>query len=57
VTKVAGAFGHVAGARLAARRSVDNALARIHQTAQLGAATLHRFGELDAALGNGHAAL
>ena len=57
VTKVARTLGHVAGAGLAARTSVDHPLARVHQPAELRTPSLHRLRVADATLGDGHTPL
>ena len=57
VTEVARTLGHVPGARLAARASIDHTLARVHQPAQLRTPSLHCLGVADATLGDGHTTL
>ena len=54
MSEVTGTFCHVSGTSLASRRSVDDALARVHEAAQLGSAAFHDLGEANAALGDGH---
>ena len=51
VAEVTGTLGHVSGASLASGRSVDDALTRVHETTNLGAAALHRLGKADATVG------
>ena len=47
-------FGHVAGARLTSRCTIDHTLSRIHETAQLRSAILVDLAVLDAAFGDAH---
>lgn len=57
VTEMSRAFRHIASAGLAARVAVNDALSRVHETAQLRAARFHRFREADTALRNRHPSL
>ena len=56
VSEVTGAFVHVAGTGQTTRRSVDDALAWVHQAADLGTAALVDFGKANTSLGHGHPA-
>lgn len=57
MAKVAGTFGHVAGARLTAGLSVDDTLTGVHEASELRAARFHGLWEADAAFCDRHAAL
>ena len=45
---------HGSGTGLTPGGSVDDSLAGVHQTPQLGSTPLHHFWEPDASIGNGH---
>jgi len=57
VSEVSGTLGHVAGARLAPRVSVHDALSRVHQPSELGPSALVRLRVADPALRHRHPTL
>ena len=53
VSEMSGTFSHVSGAGLTSRQTVDDALTRVHEAAELRASALHHFRKPDATFRHG----